>query len=391
MKRLPLGDIPLEVFLKEYWQKKPLFIPKALPDVVSPLSADELAGLACEEAVESRLVIREGTNDRWELSHGPFDEARFRTLPETHWTLLVQAVDHWVPEGAAFLEPFSFIPNWRIDDLMMSYSSQHGGVGPHYDNYDVFLVQVKGVRRWEIGGECDESTPRRSDTPVTILTDWVPQESYTLEPGDLLYVPPRFGHNGIALDSECLTCSVGFRAPSHREILREFSGAMSERVSEEIRFADPDLESQQNPGEIRPEALEQVYQILRQYVDDSQNLAKWFGQYMTSPKYPEIESLPEPIDTQYVNEYLAEGRKLLRNEGSRFAYVEQSGNCWLFVDGRVYDCEGEQVDLVKHVCAVRTLDPAVWMNSEANKNLILDLLGYESLYWSDDRENNDTK
>ncbi len=383
MTRLPLGAMPLEVFLKEYWQKKPLFIPKALPDVVSPLSAEELAGLACEDVVESRLVIREDGDDRWELSHGPFDEARFRTLPETNWTLLVQAVDHWVPEAAAFLEPFSFIPNWRIDDLMMSYSSQHGGVGPHYDNYDVFLVQVKGTRRWEVGEACDESTPRRPDTPVTILTDWHPQESYTLEPGDLLYVPPRFGHNGIALDSECLTCSVGFRAPSHREILREFSGTMSEQISEEFRYTDPNIKPQSNPGEIRPEALEQVHRILRHYVDDSQSLAKWFGQYMTSPKYPTMELVSEAIDTHDVEKHLAEGRHLSKNEGSRFAYIEQGGNRWLFVDGRVYGCHCEQTELVKRLCEDRTLDPSLWVNVKSNKDLIVNLVLNGSLYWSD--------
>ncbi|MDH5700148.1 MAG: cupin domain-containing protein, partial [Nitrospirota bacterium] len=149
MKKLPLGDLSLEMFLGEYWQKKPLLIRQALPGIKPPIAPDELAGLACEEEVESRLIIQDPVSEQWELTHGPFADAAFSALPTTHWTLLVQAVDHWVPAAAEFLSRFYFIPSWRIDDLMISYSGDKGGVGPHYDNYDVFLVQVSGRRQWE--------------------------------------------------------------------------------------------------------------------------------------------------------------------------------------------------------------------------------------------------
>ena len=151
MKTVPLGNLTLETFLAEYWQKKPLLIRRALPGIKPPIGADELAGLACEEDVESRLVVQDPTTDRWELTHGPFTEETFQNLPKTHWTLLVQAVDHWAPAAADFLSQFYFIPSWRVDDLMISYSGDKGGVGPHYDNYDVFLVQVSGRRQWEVG------------------------------------------------------------------------------------------------------------------------------------------------------------------------------------------------------------------------------------------------
>ena len=162
MHSLPLGEFSLETFLAEYWQKKPLLIRNALPNLELPLAADELAGLACEEFVESRLVIQDGVSDRWELTHGPFTEETFQSLPDKHWTLLVQAVDHWVPEASLFLARFHFIPSWRIDDLMISYSSDGGGVGPHYDNYDVFLVQASGRRQWEVGGRYDANVTASS-------------------------------------------------------------------------------------------------------------------------------------------------------------------------------------------------------------------------------------
>ncbi len=384
MKPLPLGGLSLETFLTEYWQKKPLYIPNGLPGVTPPLSGEELAGLACEEDVESRLIIQDGKSDSWELHHGPFPEERFRTLPERHWTLLVQAVDHWVPDAAAFLESFYFIPSWRIDDLMMSYSSLHGGVGPHYDNYDVFLVQVQGLRKWEIGGLCDDATPRRPDTPVTILSDWHPHESFTLEPGDVLYVPPLVGHNGIAMEDGCLTCSVGFRAPSHGEILREFSTAIGECVSEAIRYADPDLSPQSNPGEISSEALEQVHRILRQYVDDRPKVSCWFGQFMTSPKYPEFEHATPASDAENFRRRLEEGKALFRNEGSRFAFYERDDERWFFVDGRTYSWDAEQGSLIQQLCGQRTLNPATFANSEANLELLQDLVHHGSLYFPDE-------
>ena len=147
MNSIPLGSMPLGTFLSEYWQKKPLLIRSAMQNIASPVAADVLAGLACEQEVESRIVIQNKSTKQWELKHGPFSEKSFSTLPATHWTLLVQAVDHWLPEAAEFLELFAFIPRWRIDDLMMSYANDGGGVGPHFDNYDVFLVQTNGKKK----------------------------------------------------------------------------------------------------------------------------------------------------------------------------------------------------------------------------------------------------
>jgi 50S ribosomal protein L16 3-hydroxylase len=383
MKKNPFGDLSLETFLAEYWQKKPLLIRQALPGITPPIAADELAGLACEEEVESRLIIQDPVSEQWELTHGPFSDATFSDLPTTHWTLLVQAVDHWVPAAAEFLSQFYFIPSWRVDDLMISYSGDKGGVGPHYDNYDVFLVQVSGRRQWEVGGLYDESSPRRPDVPVKILTEWEPEHRWILEPGDLLYVPPRVGHNGIAVGEDCMTCSVGFRAPSHRDILLDFSESVGEELSEEIRYADPDLVPQANPGEITPEAVKKVQRILTQYIEDHDRLAQWFGCYMTSPKYEDEEATQEEYRLADVRNHLAAGGTLIRNEGSRFAFQEHGKNVWLFVDGRQYTCSERMTDLVKTLCAERMIGSDLCVSSEGHDSLVLDLLSHGNLYFSD--------
>ncbi len=382
MKKIPLGDFSLETFLEEYWQKKPLLIRQALPRIKPPIAADELAGLACEEEVESRLIIHHAETDQWDLTHGPFVDATFSDLPATHWTLLVQAVDHWVPAAADFLAQFYFIPSWRIDDLMISYSGDKGGVGPHYDNYDVFLIQVSGRRQWEVGGLYDDSSPRRPDTPVKILTEWEPEQSWILEPGDLLYVPPRVGHSGVAVGEDCMTCSVGFRAPSHRDILLDFPEYICERLSEEVRYADPHLTPQANPGQISSEAVKNVQNILTQYVEDQDGLAQWFGRYMTSPKYQDDETTQEDHRVENIRQHLSAGGTLIRNEGSRFAFQEHGKNLWLFVDGRQYTCGESVTDLVKTLCAERTLSNYCGQ-SEEHDSLLLDLLNHGSLYLSD--------
>ncbi len=383
MKNLPLGDLSLETFLAEYWQKKPLLIRQGMPGIKPPIAADELAGLACEAEVESRLIIQNAVSDQWELTHGPFADATFSSLPTTHWTLLVQAVDHWVPAAAEFLSQFYFIPSWRVDDLMISYSGDQGGVGPHYDNYDVFLVQVSGRRQWEVGGLYDESSPRRPDAPVKILTEWEPEHRWILEPGDLLYVPPRVGHSGMALGGDCMTCSVGFRAPSHRDMLLDYSESVGEGLSEEVRYADPDLVPQANPGQITLEAVKKVQRILTRYVEDQDRLGQWFGCYMTSPKYQDEETTQEEFSLADVREHLAEGGTLVRNEGSRFAFQEHGKNLWLFVDGRQYTCSARMTDLVKTLCAERMIGSDLCVSSEGHDSLVLDLLIHGSLYFSD--------
>jgi len=389
MKTYPLGDMPLETFLSEYWQKKPLLIRNALPDFNSPIAPDVLAGLACEEGVESRLVIQGETEHDWELKHGPFNDEIFSQLPESHWTLIVQAVDHWVPEAGDLLNMFEFIPRWRIDDLMISYASDGGGVGPHYDNYDVFLVQTSGQRKWEIGAVYDETTPLRPSIPVSILSEFEAIETWTLEHGDILYVPPGIGHNGTAEGNDCMTCSVGFRAPSHSEILREYTDYVGENLSEALRYEDPDLIAQQNTGEITAQTLEKIQVILRKYTEDKESIGHWFGRYITTPKYQqsdpqELEESENTYSIVDIKSHLASGGILVRNESSRFAFEVKNDRNILFVDGSCFDPGDENSndmnELIKTLCAEIELNDESFVQSDENLNVLLELLQCGALY-----------
>ena len=214
---MPFRNFDTATFLRDYWQQRPLLIRNPWNGWHNPLSPDELAGLACEESVEARLISQSGA--ALEAEHGPFPEERFARLGEQGWSLLVQAVDHHVPEVAELIAPFRFIPDWRIDDVMVSLASDGGGVGPHFDHYDVFLIQGLGRRRWQVGQLCDDATPLLPHDDLRLLADFRATEEWLLEPGDILYVPPRIAHNGVAVGTDCMTYSVGFRAPSRTELI----------------------------------------------------------------------------------------------------------------------------------------------------------------------------
>ncbi|WP_415898314.1 cupin domain-containing protein [Neptuniibacter sp. QD48_11] len=379
----PFGDISVETFLAEYWQKKPLLIRNAFPNFEPPVTADELAGMALEEDVESRLITQSPDGKDWSLTHGPLQEDTFADLPDSHWTLLVQSVDHWIPEANELLEHFRFVPNWRLDDLMISYAADGGGVGPHYDNYDVFLIQASGTRRWEVGGIYGEDSPRRPDVPVMILPEWEPEHVWDLQPGDMLYVPPRVGHNGFAIGDDCMTYSVGFRAPSHQEMMSGFTDYLSDITKAEDRYSDSDLAPQANPGEITDQALERVKSALKEYIDSHELLTHWFGQFMTEPKNPEhgANQVCE-MDEEEIAELLEAGIPLCRSEGSRFAFNRLDDHFILFVDGKGCACSEGQVTLAESLCANlyhEQIEP-----TEENLQLLKALLLQGSVYFLDE-------
>jgi 50S ribosomal protein L16 3-hydroxylase len=388
----PLGNFPIDEFLSDYWQKKPLLLRNALPDIASPVSAELLAGLACEEDVESRIIIQH-END-WELLQGPFNEDAFTTLPKSHWTLLVQAVDHWMPEATKFLQQFNFIPRWRIDDLMMSYASDGGGVGPHFDNYDVFLVQTEGKRKWEIGGLCSDDSELVENLPVSILRNFNAQESWILEPGDMLYVPPGFAHNGVAQGDHCITCSVGFRAPSHSEIVREYSDYISEHLSESLRYQDPDDIVQINTGEISRNTIDEIKKILSNYMEDQTLISDWFGRYITTPKYHEeaedvsIKKNTSSFETKKLKKYLESENSIFRNESSRFAFQIFDENVHLYVDGKCIDttCESNQdkIECITGLCENIEFSKISFPQTEDNFLLLARLLESGALYLNEE-------
>jgi 50S ribosomal protein L16 3-hydroxylase len=348
---MQFGNFDTGAFLRDTWQRQPLLIRNPWTSWQNPLDGDELAGLACEEFVESRMIKQ--SRDHWQAEHGPFPEARLRKAGKRPWTLLVQAVDHHVPEVAALIEPFRFVPNWRIDDVMVSYASDGGGVGPHFDHYDVFLIQGLGQRRWQIGPVCDSATPLLQHDDLRLLAKFEPTHEWLLDPGDILYVPPGFAHNGVAVGDGCMTYSIGFRAPSSAELIAGWCDDLAAGMVDEDRYTDPGLAAQANPGEISAHAIAQLHTMVTEALSDRATFARWFGSYTTTRKYPDIEWQPEePMVRADLQELLAQGMPLIRNPASRFSFIrEETGDLLLFVDGECFECAGGFRVLAEQLCA----------------------------------------
>jgi 50S ribosomal protein L16 3-hydroxylase len=380
---MPLHDFDTDLFLRDHWQKQPLLIRNPWKSWRNPLDPDELAGLACEEAVEARLIVQ--ARDQWKVEHGPVPEARFGKLGKKPWTLLVQAVDHHVPEVAALIDPFRFVPNWRIDDVMVSYATDQGGVGPHFDQYDVFLIQGLGKRRWQVGGVCDQSTPLLPHDDLRLLAAFEATDEWILEPGDILYVPPRVAHNGVAVGDDCMTYSIGFRAPSRGELIADWSDHLVAQMQDDDRYTDPDLQVQGNPGEISAQAIARLHAMIADAVQDRDAFARWFGQYSSTPKYADMDWQPEePIGIEEVRARVGGGAPLCRNPASRFSFIRQEG-LLLFVDGQSFACAGDGIALAESLCAHDriTLDPRL-LHSDMAMALIAALFNQGSLAFEPD-------
>lgn len=379
-----LGGLTAREFMRDYWQKKPLLVRQAIPDFESPISPDELAGLALEEEIESRLVIEHGAHP-WELRRGPFAEDAFAELPERDWTLLVQAVDQFVPEVAELLEAFKFLPKWRIDDVMVSFAVPGGGVGPHYDNYDVFLLQGYGKRRWQVGQMCDSDSPMLQHADLKILAEFVKTEEWVLEPGDMLYLPPRLAHCGTAED-DCMTYSVGFRAPSAAEVLTHFTDFLGQFLPDEERYSDADALPTSDPTQIQRDALDRLKALLTEHMSDERLLMTWFGQFMTEPKYPELIAGIE-IDAEAFLASLDNGAILVRNPSARMAWSEVGDDLVLFASGQSRLLSDNLRELLKLVCAadalhIENLGP--WLANDEARNLLVELVKQGSLGFADE-------
>lgn len=369
-----LGNLTPQEFLKNFWQKKPLLIKKALPGYKSPISADELAGLSLEESVESRIILENGETP-WELRHGPFKESIYTQLPEKNWTLLVQAVDQFVPELNDLLSKFQFLPTWRIDDIMISYAVDGGSVGPHYDNYDVFLLQVEGKRHWKLGQLCDANSQLIEHPDLRILANFEQNEAFLLEPGDMLYLPPRLAHYGIA-QGESLTFSVGFRAPSVNEILTGFTDFIGQFISDDIRYCDANRLATKKPHQIESGDINNLKEAISKYLNDEDLLTTWFGQFMTEPRYPELVASNE-IDFEYLFNYLSEGGVLIKNPSARLAWSEHGGYLQLFSSGGSRYLDSSLKKLIELFCTETelTMNELVdWLDNDDALTLIHELV-----------------
>lgn len=376
---MQLTDFDIDRFLRDTWQKKPLLIRNPWKAWANPLEPDELAGLACEAEVESRLII--GSPEKSKVENGPVSETRFEKLGREPWTLLVQAVDHHVPQVAALIEPFRFIPNWRIDDVMVSYATDGGGVGAHFDQYDVFLIQGLGRRRWRVGQHCHESSELLPHDDLHLLAQFEATDEWVLEPGDMLYVPPGIAHDGVAVGDNCMTYSIGFRAPSRAELIGHYVDDLLAEMSDDDRYTDPGLETQTNPGEIAPDAIAALHAMITEKLADRTTFTRWFGQYSSTPKYPDIDWQPdEPVTIEALRQMLIDGATLVRNPASRFSFVRGVGAVLLFVDGECFECINEMAALAEALCAnEQIMIDAELMQSSAAMKLAAQLINQGSI------------
>ncbi|PSQ96377.1 MAG: cupin domain-containing protein [Bacteroidetes bacterium SW_9_63_38] len=373
-----LGDRSPADFLDTYWQKQPLVVRDALPDFQSPLSPNELAGLACEDGVESRLILKDGGEYPWELRHGPFAPEDFTELPQSHWTVLVQEVDRLIPEVGALLDRFRFLPDWRLDDVMVSYAPTDGTVGPHLDNYDVFLIQGAGHRRWEIGTTPVENETIVPDLDVRILENFAPDEEFVLGPGDLLYLPPRVAHHGVATDDACMTYSVGFRAPTHRDLVGDFLQYALEQIDPDTRYSDPGLTPVEHPGALHDDARTKVHDLLHGLLDDN-TVDRWLGEYLTRPTRDRAAAPPrQPLSAEALTDALRQGTDLRRGPVAHLAFLEHDdGTATLFVNGEAQALDADLAYAAplltgRQVLPADTLTPH--LDDEAFVALITDLV-----------------
>ena len=381
-----LGELTVEEFIADYWQKKPVCIRNGIAFQEALIAVDELAGLALEPEVESRLIENKGDIKNWQVIHGPLSEADFNKERDFPWTLLVQGVDCFVPEVHDFLAKFRFLPSWRLDDLMISYATKGAGVGAHYDRYDVFLIQGEGQRQWQVGQTCNENSALMVHDQLSLLQNFELSEEFILNPGDMLYIPPLVAHKGVALSDVCVTYSVGFRSPSHGDVLTTFADERSMDISADLRLKDHGFTS--NSGEISALDVEGLMQLMRDQITP-ENVAQWFGKHSTEAKYPALDMAEEAMDQSELESIISDAYGVLRvSEGVRLAYTWQGdGGLTLFVQGEALPCPPDATAFVEAIAnqwllEVDEMAPLVANDAAMAMLLILHNQGY--LYFADE-------
>ena len=336
-----LAGLSAQTFMRRHWQKKPLLIRQAVPNVQSPVTRSELFELAARDDVDSRLIVQ--AEHGWAMRYGPLTRRQLPPLSRAGWTLLVQGLNLHVPAAHALLSKFRFVPDARLDDLMISYASDAGGVGPHFDSYDVFLLQVQGRRRWRIGRMTDATL--QPDVPLKILANFKPEQEFVLEPGDMLYLPPRWAHDGVA-EGECMTCSIGFRAPNDAELVREILQRTLETDTSEDTpklYRDPQQAATDAPGRV-PAALQAfAVDAVQALLADPVTLTGLLGEWLTEPK-------PQVWFEEDRSSGLSTGVQL--DPRSRMMYDDEL----VFLNGESYRASGRDASLMRRLADARVLD-----------------------------------
>ncbi len=345
-----LGGLSPARFLRDVWHKHPLLIRNAIPGFTGLLSPVEMQQLAARNDVESRLIQGSGTH--WQLDHGPFRKSDFKRLPKVDWTLLVQSLNHVLPEADALLSHFDFIPHARLDDLMASYAAPGGSVGPHFDSYDVFLLQGQGHRRWQIGTQTDPTL--LDDAPLKILCRFEAEEEWVLGPGDMLYLPPHVAHYGVAEDA-CMTYSIGFRAPTTEEMAHGFLMHLQDTITLEGRYADPDLRLQKHPGEIGRAMQEQIGRMIAKIKWSKRDVAEFTGRYLSEPKPNVFFDAPDaPLSLAAFNKQTNRHGVAL-NPKSRLLFAGKR----FFINGEAFTPATDEITVLQQLADRRHLPPPV--------------------------------
>lgn len=319
-------------FVRDYWQQRPLLFRNAFPGFENPLPADELAGLACEAEVSSRLVLESRGERPWTLRQGPFDAETFDWLGTEGWSLMITDLEKVLPDFRAALEPFRFIPDWRIDDLMASFAPPGGSVGPHFDAYDVFLFQAEGRRSWHIGPEpeCGYQLLEGADLKIIETPEF--DDVFTLEPGDMLYLPPRYAHHGVALDP-CITWSIGFRAPALGDLASAWADNVAASLPDDKLYCDPNFTPPTSPGEISANARTALRQQLQDVLaGDETAFDQFIGQFLTD-RAADVALHGQEITPETLRSLAAAGGSLSRHPEIRFAFVPMGEDATLFAGG----------------------------------------------------------
>lgn len=377
MLTLHLDDFSLEHFLQHYWQQKPVVIRQGFRQFEDLISPDELAGLACETEVESRLVYKK--LGQWEAEVGPFDS--YEHLGEQDWTLIVQAVDHWSPQVAELVLPFSFIPKWRFDDVMISYSTPGGGVGPHIDLYDVFICQGSGRRQWRVG---DIGNHRQFAAHAALLhTDpFEPIIEVELLPGDILYIPPGFPHDGVSLEHS-MSFSVGFRSKSASDMLSGLADYVIDKELGNALISDPRRPVHQRQGQINASDFALIKAQLQALLDDDKLVADFAGSFLSKTRCQlDLQSLEEPFDATGLLQMLQQ-QPLVRIGGLRCFYLDQTvahGVC--YVDGERFSFGAACRDAVIALCDSELIDDVLLLSGVQNPEFVQALsLWVNAGYW----------
>ena len=351
------GNISVNQFLRNYWQKKPLLIRQAMPDFNGLLDPRQLQELACDPDVQARAVVHR--RSKWELYHAPFEADDFSGMDKMKWTLLVQGVHSSLPPAADLLRHFNSVPPSPLDDLRFSHATRGGGVGPHFDSYDVFLLQGSGHRRWQISQQKDRTLV--SNVPLKILKNFRAEQEWVLGPGDMLYLPPHCAHNGIAEDDACMTYSIGFRTPSCQELAEQFLVYLQDHIRIDGMYADPDLRAQQHPSEIGPAMLNQVVQAIDRIKWRKRDVAAFLGCYLSEPK-PHIffDTPVRPLSRDRFAQALQTRGAVLDLRTQMLCHGRS-----VFINGEAHKTGKESYHVLRALADARSLPPGTPLPQEA--------------------------